>query len=118
VPLPHGTGRSEYRRSFSAALAASLEGFAPDFVLASLGFDCLAGDPLGGLLLEPEDLHALVVEILDRTRTSAGGRVAAVLEGGYLPARMGRGVAQVLRALAALPSASAPPPPPVAAGTP
>jgi len=107
VPLPPGTSAAEYRRRFSEALGASLDGFEPDFVLVSGGFDCLAGDPLGGLLLEPEDLHAITAEILERTRPSAAGRVVTVLEGGYVPERMGRGAVNVLRALAGLPAGTA-----------
>ena len=100
VPLPHGTGAAEHRRRFSAALGATLAVFAPDAVLVSAGFDCLAGDPLGGLLLEPDDLHAILREIVERTRPSARGRVAAVLEGGYVPPRVGAGAVAMLRALA------------------
>ncbi|HEX9401573.1 MAG TPA: histone deacetylase [Anaeromyxobacter sp.] len=107
VPLPAGTGAAEYRRRFSEALGASLDGFAPDFVLVSGGFDCLAGDPLGGFLLEPEDLHALTRELVERTRPSAGGRVVTVLEGGYVPGRVGQGAVNVLRALAGLPAGTA-----------
>jgi acetoin utilization deacetylase AcuC-like enzyme len=105
VPLPAGTTGAQVRRAWSAALEAALSEFEPDFVLASAGFDCLAGDPLGGLLLEPEDLHALTVELVERTRDTAAGRVVAVLEGGYVPERMGLGVVNVLRALAGLPAA-------------
>jgi acetoin utilization deacetylase AcuC-like enzyme len=107
VPLAAGTAGEEYRRRFSEALSASLRAFEPDLVMMSAGFDCLAGDPLGGLRLEPEDLHAVVRETVERTRASARGRVAAVLEGGYVPARVGLGVVDVLRALAGLPEASA-----------
>ena len=105
VPLPHGTGAAEYRRRFLEALDESLASFAPDLVLASVGFDCLAGDPLGGLELEPADLHQLTLDLLDRTRGSARGRVAAVLEGGYVAERMGQGLVDVLRAFAGLPAA-------------
>jgi acetoin utilization deacetylase AcuC-like enzyme len=105
VPLAHGTWSAEYRRAFSGALAESLRSFEPDFVLVSAGFDCLAGDPLGGLLLAPDDLHAITAELADRTRASADGRVVAVLEGGYVPERNGEGAVNVLRALAGLPAA-------------
>jgi acetoin utilization deacetylase AcuC-like enzyme len=118
VPLGAGTDRAQYRRAWSSALEAALLEFEPDFVIVSAGFDCLAGDPLGGLLLEPEDLHALTVELVERTHASAGGRVVALLEGGYVPERMGAGVVNVLRALGGLPAArggvrpeSAAPPP-------
>jgi acetoin utilization deacetylase AcuC-like enzyme len=106
VPLPLGTSATEYRRRFSEALGESLRDFAPDFVVVSGGFDCLAGDPLGGLRLEPEDLHAITGEIVERTRPSAEGRVVTVLEGGYAPERMGLGAVNVLRAFAGLPAAT------------
>ncbi len=104
VPLPHGTGAPEYRRRFLEALDGILASFRPDLVLASVGFDCLAGDPLGGLLLEPADLHQLASDLLERVRGSAKG-VAGVLEGGYVPERMGRALVDVLEAFAGLPKA-------------
>jgi acetoin utilization deacetylase AcuC-like enzyme len=105
VPLGPGTTAAEYRLAFRDALEATLAEFTPEMVLVSAGFDCLAGDPLGGLLLEPEDLHAIASELVERTRSTAGGRVAVVLEGGYVPERMGRAVADVLRSLCGLPAA-------------
>ncbi|MFS8637258.1 MAG: histone deacetylase [Gemmatimonadota bacterium] len=103
VPLPPGTGPEVYRRALDEALDAALAGFAPELVLISAGFDCLTGDPLGGLCLEPADLHAITRHIIERTHATARGRVVAVLEGGYVPARLGAGVVQVLRALGGLP---------------
>ena len=95
VPLPAGTGRQEYRDAYAGALDAALAEFEPDLTLVSAGFDCLAGDPLGGLLLEPDDLHAMTRELVDRV-----GPTVVALEGGYVPERIGMGVVQVMRALA------------------
>jgi acetoin utilization deacetylase AcuC-like enzyme len=103
LPLQEGTTAAEYRRLFEGALAAVLAEFAPELVLISAGFDCLAGDPLGGLGLEPGDLHALTRLVLERTQATARGKVVAVLEGGYAPARVGAGVVAVIRALGGLP---------------
>jgi acetoin utilization deacetylase AcuC-like enzyme len=96
VPLPAATSASEYRNAFDAALHAALNAGAPDIVLVSAGADCLAGDPLGGLLLDPHDLHALTGTVL----AAVDVPVVAVLEGGYAPARTGEGTAAILRALA------------------
>jgi acetoin utilization deacetylase AcuC-like enzyme len=104
VPLPYGTSARTYRACFDEALREALAAFSPEVVLVSAGFDCLAGDPLGGLLLEPEDCHAITVDLLQLTRPTAGGRAVAVLEGGYVPERMGRAAADVLRAFAGLPA--------------
>ena len=99
VPLPAGTTAQAYRSAFSEAVATAFLSFAPEFVLVSAGFDAMAGDPLGGLMLEPQDLHAMTRLVLDHAGDPARGRVAAVLEGGYAPVRVGEGVVAVLSAL-------------------
>jgi acetoin utilization deacetylase AcuC-like enzyme len=63
VPIPPRTPRAEYLTRFHDALDRGFA-FRPDFVIVSAGFDCMAGDPLGDLTLEPEDLHAMVVRAL------------------------------------------------------
>ncbi len=103
VPLRHGTTAAEYRRCYLEALDSALASFTPELVVVSAGFDCLAGDPLGGLLLEPQDLHLLTMDLLERIAGPARGRVVAVLEGGYVPERIGSGLVNVLRAFAGLP---------------
>jgi acetoin utilization deacetylase AcuC-like enzyme len=100
VPLAGGTTASEWRRSFSAALDDVFRDFRPDFVLVSAGFDCMRGDPLGGFQLEPDDLHALTLELCGRVRASGAGGPVLTLEGGYAPARTAAGVLAVFRALA------------------
>ncbi len=107
VPLPAGTSVADYRRHFSRALEQGLETRRPDVILISAGFDVMAGDPLGGMLLEPEDLHALTREVMAAAAKgseddSHGVGIVATLEGGYDPARTGLGAAAVLRALAGI----------------
>jgi acetoin utilization deacetylase AcuC-like enzyme len=55
------------------------------------------------MLLEPDDLHAMTRFLVERVATSCDGRVIALLEGGYDPARLGHGAVAVIRALAGLP---------------
>jgi acetoin utilization deacetylase AcuC-like enzyme len=102
VPLPPRTPRESYLDVFHGALERAMEDFTPDFVFVSAGFDALAGDPLGGQLLEPEDFHRMAREVVEAADSVCGGRVVAVLEGGYDPARLGRATLQVVRALAGL----------------
>lgn len=102
VPLPEGTSAAGYLAAFEEALDASFAEFEPELVLISAGFDCLAGDPLGGFELEPRDMHTLTRMVMARAGAAAGGRVVAVLEGGYAPARTGEGVVEVIRAFAGL----------------
>ena len=101
VPVPPRTSRADYHDLYERALDQVFE-FRPDFVLVSAGFDCLAGDPLGDLLLEPDDLHAMARSLAERAGEACGGRIVAVLEGGYHPQRTARAAVSVVRALAGL----------------
>ena len=100
VPLARGTSREDYLAVFDHALRSATDRLAPDFVLVSGGFDVLAGDPLGGQLLEPEDLHRLTRTVMAAADRRCDGRVVVFLEGGYDPARTGAGAVAVIRALA------------------
>jgi len=102
VPLAAGLEGAEYRRLFDDAVARAFAAAQPGLVLVSAGYDCLAGDPLGGLRLEPLDLHEMTKTVLRHARETAQGRVVALLEGGYVPPRVGNGVVATMRALAGL----------------
>ena len=102
VPLEAGTSAGEYRERFDEALTLVSARFEPDFVLISSGFDAMAGDPLGELLLAPSDLHLMTRRVMDVARDHASGRVVSLLEGGYDPPRIGAGAVAVIRALAGL----------------
>ena len=95
----------------SAALLAQLDSAAgadpPEFLILSLGLDSLAGDPRGGLALEPIDFHRLTAEIRGRADALCGGRLVSLLEGGYHPARTAAAVVQHLRAMTGLPPVAA-----------
>ncbi|MGD8322629.1 MAG: histone deacetylase [Gemmatimonadota bacterium] len=102
VPLPAWTPREDYRRIFTLSLEQAADRFQPDFVLVSAGFDALKGDPLGEQLLEPPDFYAMGVEIMALARERCGGKVVALLEGGYEPKRVGLATVETIRALAGL----------------
>jgi acetoin utilization deacetylase AcuC-like enzyme len=103
VTFPHGVEREYYLTVYEEMVTAAMDRFAPDLVMVSAGFDLLAGDPLGGLTLEPPDLHRMTGSLL-RAAASADAGVVALLEGGYVPRRVAAGVVQVVRACAGLPS--------------
>jgi acetoin utilization deacetylase AcuC-like enzyme len=107
VTFPHGVEREYYVTVYDEVVAAAVRDFAPDLVLVSAGFDVLHGDPLGGLALEPTDLHHMAQSLVTAA-TPTGGRVVAVLEGGYVPRRVSEGVVQVVRAFAGLPPGLSP----------
>jgi acetoin utilization deacetylase AcuC-like enzyme len=97
VPRPPGLPRVQYVRDLLAAVDAALTGWRPAIVLISAGFDSLAGDPLGGFTLEPEDFATWTAALRERVGPAP---VVGVLEGGYRLDLLARGVLAHVRALA------------------
>ncbi len=95
VPRPPGRPRAEYVTALAAAVARATDGWTPQLMLISAGFDAMAGDPLAGFTLEPEDYATWIADWRD-----VGAPIASVLEGGYVPHRLAAAVAAHLRALA------------------
>ena len=101
VPMPGALEPAAYTDALRAAIDAATRGFTPDIVLVSAGFDCLAGDPLGGFTLEPEHIAELTTWVMERAEDWCGGRVVSALEGGYAPERVAAAAVEHLKALAA-----------------
>ena len=99
VPMRSGLAPEQYVSAFLAAVDEASRDFVPDLVMISAGFDCLAGDPLGGFTLEMEHIERLTREMVSRAETWCGGRVVSALEGGYAPERLGEGCVVHLRSL-------------------
>src|SRR5260221_2003098 len=99
VPLPGGLPRQRYVDALVRAVDDATSGFTPDLVLISAGFHSLAGDPLGNFTLELDDVEELTRALVSRAEQWCGGRVVSVLEGGYVPDRLGAASARHLRAL-------------------
>lgn len=83
LPFPAGYGDAEYGDAFTRIVEPIARQFAPEFVLISAGFDAHARDPLGGLQVTEPGFRAMARSLLGVARDCAGGRCAAVLEGGY-----------------------------------
>jgi acetoin utilization deacetylase AcuC-like enzyme len=77
------------------AVTAATQGWRPDLVLLSAGFDAMAGDPLAGFTLEPEDYGTWLARW-----KRIGAPTASVLEGGYVPRRLRQAVVVHLLGLA------------------
>lgn len=80
VPLPAGATGDVYLRAFDEVIAPLLEGFRPDWLLVSCGFDAHRADPLTGLGLSAGDYGALAARA---AALAPPGRLAVFLEGGY-----------------------------------
>jgi acetoin utilization deacetylase AcuC-like enzyme len=83
APLPPASAGAAFRAAWSGTLLPAVEAFAPQLVLVSAGFDGHRLDPLADLGLEAEDYRWLGAEIAGLAGRHAGGRLVAMLEGGY-----------------------------------
>jgi len=94
VPRPPGRPPSEYVADLQEAVERAVDGWTPDLLLISSGFDAMAGDPLAGFTLEPEHYAAWTA-----AWRGMGCPIASVLEGGYLPQRIAAAAAAHVEAL-------------------
>jgi acetoin utilization deacetylase AcuC-like enzyme len=83
VPLKPGADDALYVRVFRDILSPVALAFRPEIILVSAGFDPYIGDPLGEMRMTPEGFACLTRILLDLAEECCGGRLAAVLEGGY-----------------------------------
>ncbi len=94
VPLPGGLPRGRYVAALNEAVDRATDGWTPDLVLISAGFDAMAGDPLAAFTLEPEDYGSWIT-----TWSQIGVPMAMVLEGGYVPSRIAEAAIESVAAL-------------------
>jgi acetoin utilization deacetylase AcuC-like enzyme len=76
VPLAAGAGSKQFREAVSAAWLPALDGFKPQLVLFSAGFDAHAEDDMAMLCLSDADyawVTARVKAVADRQARSADG---------------------------------------------
>jgi acetoin utilization deacetylase AcuC-like enzyme len=77
IPLPAGTGETEYIAAFQNEIIPALRAFSPELLIISAGFDAHRDDPLGGMKLS-ESSFAQFTEMV-----RIGAPIVSVLEGGY-----------------------------------
>jgi acetoin utilization deacetylase AcuC-like enzyme len=83
APLSPGDGTLEFKEAFRERILPAVRDFAPELILISAGFDAHRRDPLAEIELEAEDFTWATAELMEIADRSAGGRVVALLEGGY-----------------------------------
>jgi acetoin utilization deacetylase AcuC-like enzyme len=99
-PFAAGAGRAEILGSFREDLRRAADGFKPDLVLISAGFDSRLGDPLGGFTLTDRDFGDLTATMMEIAGEHSGSRLVSVLEGGYSLEGLAAAVAAHVRGLA------------------
>jgi acetoin utilization deacetylase AcuC-like enzyme len=98
--LPSGCGDAEYAAVFDHVLVPALARFKPDVLLVSAGFDAFVHDPLAGMRVTHAGFAAMARRLRRAADQLCGGRVLAVLEGGYDLDGLAGGMTAVLGAFA------------------
>ena len=93
LPLSLGTDEVGFLRALHSAVDA-IDQFRPTVLLVSLGFDTLAGDPHGGMRLEPGSFGPV-----SRMIGELGLPLLIVQEGGYLTPALGPALIALLEGL-------------------
>ncbi len=96
-PLPPGATGDVLRAAIGGEARATIEDFAPDWVLVSCGFDAHRDDPLSDLGLSSGDFAELACVV--REFAPRPGRLALFLEGGYQASALASSVEATLGAL-------------------
>jgi acetoin utilization deacetylase AcuC-like enzyme len=83
VPLRAGCEDAEYEAAITGTVLPALAAFAPEALVISAGFDAWQADPLGGMRVTERGFRDWGRWLGAFARERCGGRLLAVLEGGY-----------------------------------
>lgn len=99
VPLRPGSDSAVFRAAWAGTILPALEGFAPELLIISAGFDAHKADPLAQLRLETADFAWITAELVALAERRTRRRVVSVLEGGYDLEALAASVAAHVRGL-------------------
>jgi acetoin utilization deacetylase AcuC-like enzyme len=102
VPLAAGAGSRQFREAVLESWIPALEGFKPQLVVFSAGFDAHAEDDMAMLRFSDADYAWVTQQVKGVADRHAGGRMVSMLEGGYALSALGRSVVQHVRVMAGL----------------
>jgi acetoin utilization deacetylase AcuC-like enzyme len=83
APLRAGDGGEKFREAMTSVILPRIDGFKPDLILISAGFDAHTRDPLANLNLVETDYAWVTAKLMEAADKYCEGRVVSVLEGGY-----------------------------------
>lgn len=83
APLRPGDGSNDFREAFRARVLSQVNGFKPDLIMISAGFDAHWRDPLAEINLTEDDFDWATGKLLEIAARHAANRLVSVLEGGY-----------------------------------
>ena len=100
LPMPAGSTDADVLGAYERQVVPALEGFRPQVLLISAGYDAHQLDPLGGLRMTTDGFRTLSEMLVDAGRRLCDGRIAAVTEGGYHLGALREGVEGLIDKLA------------------
>ena len=83
IPLRGGQSDADYIKLFQEIIIPVADEYKPQFILISAGYDPYYRDPLGAMQVTPEGFSAMTALLMGCAAHQCGGKVLAVLEGGY-----------------------------------
>ncbi|MBI4546690.1 MAG: histone deacetylase [Ignavibacteriae bacterium] len=83
IPMRAGSGEKEYVDAFRNEILPILDGYRPDLIMISAGFDAHTDDPLANINLTEQSFALLTSMIREAAEKYCNGRIVSVLEGGY-----------------------------------
>jgi acetoin utilization deacetylase AcuC-like enzyme len=92
-PLPDGAGSKAFRDVMERVVLPRVDGFSPQLLIISAGFDAHRDDPLAGMNLVEDDFAWITERLCDLADRHCKGRVVSSLEGGYDLAALGASAA-------------------------
>lgn len=110
VGMPAGSRDADYAAVFDHVFLPAIAKFKPDLLLISAGFDAFEHDPLAGMRVTHAGFAAMANRLRAIAEKHVGGRIVAVLEGGYDLDGLAGGMTSTLAAL----TGNAQPLPPIA----
>jgi acetoin utilization deacetylase AcuC-like enzyme len=99
VPLRAGAGSAEIASMLEHHWIPQLEGFEPQLLLISAGFDAHREDPLAGLAWTEDDYARITDALVQVANAFCTGRIVSSLEGGYCLDALGRSVSSHIASL-------------------
>lgn len=98
-PMKAGSGELEYLEVFCKEIIPVLDGYHPQLIIISAGFDAHKEDPLANMNLT-DDTYRILTEMMAETAEKyAKGRIISVLEGGYNLQALSRSLQKHIEAL-------------------
>jgi len=103
VPFPFKVGDKAYLKAVDEVVVPIVRQYAPQIILASVGYDGYHSDPVAKLNLSAACYTLVFEKILDIASTLCEDKFVAVLEGGYNLKQLGKLVASTISKMAGFP---------------